>query len=253
MAGDARILPFIGVGLKKGTFNTRPPVGFVYLIHDSDGTPKLFDSNGNKIPIGGSVPSWAALREAEMRALPECATLTAYTPVKVGTTPVGTTVAAAFTGDGSIEGGAIQAAGGVKAFSGSIFQTPKTGVFALEGRCKFGTPTAPLRHFGVINGASTHDFSVTTNSAVDATKFHIRVDGASITNSSNQTVVADANWHNCRLTGDGTTLRMYIDNVFAASWPTSNLASDEPMGVFIATSGADTVMLSEYIYGFVRP
>jgi len=54
MAGDARIKPFPGIGLQKGTFSTRPPPGFVYLIHDSDGVPKLFDSNGTKSTFASS-------------------------------------------------------------------------------------------------------------------------------------------------------------------------------------------------------
>jgi hypothetical protein len=207
------------------------------------------------VTAAATATTWQSARQAEIKALTESSSLTDYIYVKTGETSIGASAAStAFGGDGSIEGGAIQTSSTVRVFSGSVFQTPKSGHWALEGRVLMGTTTANLRQFGLINGASTHDLTWAVSTADDASHFALRIDGAAITRAAS-TITADAVWHNMRLTGDGTTIRGYIDNVLVASTATSTTnLSDEPMGVFIAASAVgDTVKISEYIYGFVRP
>lgn len=52
-SGDARPRPFLGIGLRRGTWSTPPPGSDLqYLIHDSDGLVKLYKSDGTKTVVG---------------------------------------------------------------------------------------------------------------------------------------------------------------------------------------------------------
>lgn len=197
--------------------------------------------------------SWAKLRENEIRALPECATLNEFRSFTLGVqSPPG----ADFVADAAVEGGGVKPTAGAVThsfLSNSIFQTCKTGHFAIEFRFEMSAPASTkFTEVGLASTGAAHEFTISSNADVDATKFYIRIAGAGTTNSSNQTVVNDALFHNGRLTGDGTTIRMYIDNVLAASTTTLTNLSDEPLGAYAFSSAGSSVIVTEFIYGFVN-
>lgn len=212
---------------------------------------------GQNPPASGgvaAVSAWAQARIQEMQALAECATLTAYRSVILGPKPTGTN---SFTADSAVEGGGLAPATGVttnSVLSNSLFQTPKTGKFAIEYRFKMPAPSVNTCEVGLVNNALSHELSICSLSTTDATKYYIRTFNATEVASSNQTVVNNAGWHNGRLTQDGTTLRMYIDNVLAATLTDFSKITDEPMGAYcVTTGGATPTIVSEFAYGFIMP
>ena len=209
--------------------------------------------------ISGGLPeTWAQAREREMRALTECAALNEYRHVLAGPqSPPGS----GFVADAAVEGGGVKPTAGAAThsfFTNSVFQIPKTGVWAVEFRMKHSAPaSSKITECGLANGAGTHLVTIASDASTDATKFYILILGGTTTNSSNQTVANDAAWHNGRLTFDGTEttpkVRMYIDNALAASQATLTNLSDEPMGIYADSSSGASVIISEFVYGFINP
>jgi len=208
-------------------------------------------------PVVSTDTHWPALREAEMRNIAECAPLTAYRYILVGPqSPPG----GGFVADAAVEGGGVLPPAGVTRsyMTNSIFQTPRSGAWAIEYRFKFSSPAAAhSTDIGIANGAGTHIVAISSNATTDATKYFIIILGGATTTSTNQTVVNDGGWHNGRLTFNAAestpTLRAYIDNVLAASTTTLTNLADEPMGAYMDITAGSSTIVSEFIYGFVKP
>jgi hypothetical protein len=205
------------------------------------------------IPPGVGIDRWQATQQNFLKSLlPQ---LTRFEYLKIGPTAYGTTAATSMTGDAAKEGGAESAitTGVIRTFTNGIFQTLKTGKWALTWRGTIAAPvSAKSMGTGLINTALSHDLYITSTFATDATKWVLRFDGAGATNTVG-TIAADGNPHTFSLTGNATTVSAYVDNVLMAATTTLTNVVDESVCMFtIATTLTDST-ISRAMWGFVDP
>lgn len=207
-------------------------------------------------PLGGGgssqVPDgWYSARVQEMLAVVPA--LTDFEPYKIGLYALGAGTSTVIVDDSGSEGGGKQAAASnvPLSFAGTLFQHPKSGNWAI---CFRGVLVAPASGqtnlIGIINNANSHSVNAGSIFAVDTTHWTLQIAGAANTNVAGG-IVADGNYHNFMLTGNGTTVSLYVDNVLAASTTTLTNLSDEGMLPYISATTAGNALITKFIYGFV--
>lgn len=208
---------------------------------------------------GGAVASLLAADPAliEMAAINALGLgLTAFRRIPIGVIPQTSTTIPS-TNDGAIEGMGRKSSatgGSVDSFGASIFQGANTGVGAISFRAKMLIPTAAHKcQIGLTNAAATHILAMFTDVATDATKPFIIAVGAGTTNSANQTIAADNNFHWYRLAWSASTVSMYIDGVLNATINKTNVVSEPLYPYMSSLTTAGDVVVSNIVYGFVAP
>lgn len=156
------------------------------------------------------------------------------------------------TNSAAIEGGGLTGAGGL-AIGTAVYRTPKTGKWGFVFRGVLAVPSAgsggSVGALGLANAALTHFLTPLAQFSVDATHIVLDVTGTNTVTS----FVADNNPHDFCLTGDGTTITLYIDGVSIATDLQSHVNSDEAMFPLVYSSSAGFGIGIFAIYGYVAP
>jgi hypothetical protein len=210
-------------------------------------------SAANFVKLAGITPDgWESARWAELQAA--FPALTNYYVVKPGQEPASYTVGAAMTGDASVVGGGLTPANGVsRAWSCSVYQTPKTTSFGIVFQAKLGAPTAArAAQVGIVNVGGTNTFNMATDNAVSTTHFTYRILGGGTTTAAT-TIPATTNVSNFMMGCDATTAKFYVNNVVGATTTTLTNLTDQAMEPY----NFNTITLDCIIYrvmiGYIAP
>lgn len=185
----------------------------------------------------------------QLAAIP---TLTGFEYLRLGTYGLGSTIGTMTPGDAAIEGGAeaCVTSNTVRCFGSSLFQTCKTGKFALSARVKMPVPASgKSNNFGLCTSAGTLRITLGPVFATDATKLVMAVEGS----VAATTFVADTSWHTLSIIGDGTTITFYVDNASVGTRTAASLTANEALYFFIVGTDNLTTICSKILWGFVDP
>lgn len=209
-------------------------------------------SAADKVLLNGlTAGNWYGLRKAEMlAAVPQ---LTEFKYVTVGVEPFGVSPSASVN-IGTAEGGSMTGADTtVTSFASPIFQTPKTGKWAIVFRAKLTGPTSGKNNqVGIVNVGETHNVIAGSIFADDATHYVLRIFGAGSTEVVS-TTVGDGALHNFMLTGNGTNVTLKVDNVQVATTSTLTNLSDEAMGPFLFNTTSGQTSVTQVAWGYIAP
>jgi hypothetical protein len=206
------------------------------------------------IPAGTAIATdasgWAASRWREMKSAFPALTDAIY--IKPGTEPASFTVGAAMTGDASVVGGGLTPANGVsRAWSCSVFQTPKTTSWAVTIQAKLGAPTAArAAQVGIVNVGGTNTVNMATDNAVSTTHFVYRILGAGTTAAAT-TILAHTNVANFMMGCDAVTAAFYVNNVLGASTTTLTNLTDQAMEPYSFNTITTECIVYKVLVGFI--
>jgi hypothetical protein len=234
--------------LKVGAPVGVPASGNKALFADTDGLVKTIDSVGAKTIVSGD--AWAGAQQSLM--ITNVSQLTRFVSI-----PLGTNQAAFNAGlsDPALEGGGVSNASGGAVFmsQASLFQTMKTGKWALAIREKCAAPAGGQQsQIGTCNTGDTHHVAVGTDNAVSTTNFVLKILGAGSTNVV-LSLAADTNLHDFVLTFDSTTLKVFIDGTQVGSTTTTTNLVDEPQFLYSLGTASGRVSATKCLYGFIDP
>jgi len=181
-------------------------------------------------------------------------TLTAFQELKPGDNSYGATVATAATNDAAqVGGGVSNAAGAYKAFSASIFQTPKTTGWGIAFRCIVPTPVAAkFVGFGLVNAAANHDVTFASYNTISTTNYVIDITGGATTTVDSGVAINTA-MADYVLTCDATTLKLFRNGALVTSTTTLTNLADEPMFPALFGTDVNTAKLVRILYGYIAP
>lgn len=202
-------------------------------------------------PSTAGANAWAVQQQNRMKAAAPL--LTKFTYMKQGQNPLASNIAAV-TGDASGVGGVLLFAGGTgRIFGVSIFQQCLTKSFGIAFRGALLGPTSGrVAQLGLSNVANSNVITVETAFAVDPTKYVLHIVGAGTTDVVS-TLVADLGYHDFMITGDATTVTMWVDGINVASTSTLTNISDQPMFMYAFDTTAGDTLLLEALYGYISP
>ncbi len=195
---------------------------------------------------------WYDTQRAAMKALVPQLTRFRDIPIAMkGNGSIDSTVAL----DGGVEGGGLGVASNSVwlRFTETVFQTPKTGKWAIAFQAKFPAITvSSAAYFGLVNAGSTHLVAMGAVQSIDATHYVLQVTGAATT-APPTSLVANTNVHDCVLAFDGTTITLQVDGVTIGTTTTLTNLNDEGMSIASFSSAALTpgVVVSRACYGFI--
>lgn len=206
------------------------------------------------LPAG--VPTWAFTQYTWLVNTAAPAGINAWTFHKCGgVLPV--TVYDAAMADANLEGGGCATATIANFGVQTIFLKAKTGKFVISFYGKLAAPVvARSTRFGIIDVShTTVPAEVATVFATSATKYLLReIDGGGVNlgTLSGAGVTADGNMHWFTLTGDATTLSMYVDTTLGATDVMTHV-TDLAVVPFITNTIAQDVQVAGYFVGYVLP
>ncbi len=202
----------------------------------------------------GSLPAWAAAQGSFITSLiPQ---ITAVDYIKIGQYGLGTTAAVSAVTSANIEGGGLTAANaGVNTFGSPIFNVAKTGKWAISMYGKLAVPVVGRISFlGLTNVGGTHNVGVYSDQAVSATNYLMEIVGAGTTTGTSVAATAiTATYKWFTLTGDATTISMYVGSVLVANTTTLTNLSDEPLELVVSNTIANDAIITAAVYGYVLP
>lgn len=202
-------------------------------------------SAADKIAMSGiDLGSWYGARAQEMLvAVPEITQFKTFNIAAYGPS------ATAPTFDGNIEGGAFcPLDSGVGIFlTRSLCQKMKTGKGVAAWRAKGLAPgAAEVSWTGFGNAGQTHVTALQRTGGV--ANWQLLVVG---TTAVTGTIAADTAEHNFMLAWNGTNIRLFVDNVLAATLSDLTNVHDEPMSFYAYDQSTTRQFLSQMIYGYV--
>jgi hypothetical protein len=208
------------------------------LGHDYDGWFKV-----QMDLMKAQVPQLTNFREIDVGHLGTGGLVASGTPVVVARDPL------------SEGGGVSTATNEYVAIGHSIFQTTKTGKWAMAWRAKMVTPASnPFGFIGLITpSAVTRLLGVVSYQSMDAVKWRLYLWTNPTESGVATTTSGDANWHNFVMTFDTTTIKLYIDGALEASQATLTLVADGPMHPCIFSSSARDTQVARMMYGYIAP
>lgn len=202
------------------------------------------------IPPSVSGDPWYAARQSFIKS--QVSALTRFVPVYFGTQQ--SAFNAGLT-DPALEGGGVSNVSGSAVFmsQASLFQTMKTGKWALALRAKFAAPAGgQLSQIGTCNTGAGHVVAVGTDNAIDATHFMVKITGGATT-SVVTTLLADTSLHDIVLTFDATTLRITFDGTQVGSTTTTTNLVDEPQFLYSHGTASGRASATKCMYAFIDP
>ena len=203
------------------------------------------------IPANSGSDPWFADQRALIQSLAPA--LTAYQDVKPGLQHMGDTLANVFTADGAQVGGAeATLAGAYRAYTTSIYQTPKTTSWGFSIQAIMPTPVAAkFNGIGLVNAAAGADISIASYQAIDATNYIINIDPGPTTVISTTPVVATVKTYTMAF--DGTTIRALLNGVPIISTTNLTNVSDQPMAIGNFSTDAGAIKTLRIMYGYIAP
>lgn len=207
-------------------------------------------------PISGGVmdyDGWYADQYSRMKSFAPA--LTNFIPIKPGLSEHGVTLATADDNDGLMVGGGVaNAAGAWKAFSNSVFQTPKTTSWGFAMRAILQVPTvAKFNLIGVADATGADFVGVASYHTLDTTNFLLYAnDGASETTVTTNTA-SDGAIHTFTMVFNGTTQYVLIDGSLKATNTTITNVTDQAMYLGLFGTDAGAVKAARICYGYIAP
>lgn len=201
-------------------------------------------------PTSGGIDPWYTQRQSLMKS--QVPSLTRFVPIYLG---VQQSAFNAGLTDPALEGAGVSNVSGSAIFDsqGSLFQTMKTGKWALGFRAKFAAQAGgQVSRFGTCNTGAGHVVAFGTDNALDTTHYVLNITGGATT-SVVTTLVSDTNLHDVVLTFDATTLKIFIDGAQVGSTATTTNLVDEPHFLYSHGTASGRVSTTMCMYGFVAP